>query len=256
MQNKRTFSQARRNEMSVFRNTPEIKWADVGMQETAPGNPDQTTTGIGFSLLNGVAEGTGPTQRIGRKIFMRNIQITGMWKRNPEADADFIVPEHTVNWAIVYDRQPTGAKPAFTDIFEIVDTDGATQSSGFVFKNLFNDQRFLFLKHDKFFVPQLIPGDNSNFWDLSAINGAGTASGFSWATGFGPGNNGRSSPCMEVFLPINMETNYNASTSAVGSISTGALWLVMWSAVAVGVATDPMPLHLLYTFRLRFEDKT
>lgn len=254
---KRTFSQARRNEMSVFRNTAEMKWADVGSAELAPGDPQiGGGASVGYALLNGVKEGTGPTQRIGRKIFMRNIQMTGMWLRNPFADANHIFPEHVVNYAVIYDRQPTGVVPAFSDLYECVDTTGATQSDGFVFKNMFNEQRFLFLKQDHFFVPQLIPGDNDYFWDAQAANGAGIAAGFNWAQGFAPGQNGRSAPCFDIFLPLNLEAMYNAATEDEGSISTGALYLVTWSAVRDGNTEDPMPLKLLYSFRLRFEDKS
>lgn len=254
---KRTFSQARRNEMSVFRNTAEMKWADVASAELAPGDA-QVAGGasVGYALLNGLKEGTGPTQRIGRKVFMRNVQLTGMWLRNPFADADLVFPEHTINYAIIYDRQPTGTIPSFSDFYECVDTLGNTQSSGFVFKNLFNEQRFMFLKQDHFCVPQLIPGDNDYFWDISATNGLGVASGGNWAGGFAPGQNGRSAPCFDIFLPINLETMYNAATEDEGSISTGALYLIAWSAVHDGNALDPMPLKLLYSFRLRFEDKS
>jgi len=243
--------------LDTFRNHAEVKWADISGAELSPGTAGIATS-VGFAILNGIAEGTGPTQRIGRKLFCKNIQLTGMWCRNPQANASVLFPEHMVYYAIVYDRQPTGTKPLISDIYRSIDTGGSAQTIGFVHKNLLNDQRFLILKHDGFFVPQLVPGDNDFFWDVLKINGAGDAPGGNWAIGAAPTNKGKSSPMFEIFLPINQETTYNNSTSDIGSIATGTLWLVTWSQAQVGVDEDVMetpPLHLNYTIRLRFEDK-
>jgi len=243
--------------LDTFRNHAEIKWADVSGAKLAPG-PAGIPTSVGFQILNGIREGTGPTERIGRKIFCKNIQLSGMWCRNPLASANNIYPEHMIYYAIVYDRQPTGTTPLISDIYRSVDTAGSAQTIGFVFKNLLNDQRFLILKHDGFFVNQLIPGDNDFYWDNLKINGDGNASGDSWAQGSAPCNQGKSSPEFQIFLPVNLETTFNNSTADLGSISTGALWLVTWCQAYVEfpeTSLDPPPLLVNYTFRLRFEDK-
>jgi len=244
--------------LDTFRNHAEVKWADVSGDVLNPGVAGIPTS-VGATLLNSIQEGTGPTQRIGRKIFCKNIQMTGMWCRNPLASASQLYPEHMVYYAIVYDRQPTGTKPLLSDIYRSVDTGGNAQTIGFVFKNLLNDQRFLILKKDGFFVPQTVPGDNNDFWDVAVLNGAGTASGGSWAVGAAPMNKEKGcSPMFEMFLPVNQETTFNSSVATVGSIATGALWIYTWCQPNVGVDEDHFetpPLMLNFSFRLRFEDK-
>jgi len=243
--------------LDTFRNNTEIKWADISGQVVKPGIATHDGA-VGKDVLNCLQEGTGPTQRIGRKVFIKNLQVTGMWARNPQASANAVYPEHAVFFCIVYDRQPTGAIPLLSDIYRSVDTNGNSQTLGFVHKNLLNDQRFVILKHDYFFVPQLVPGDNESFWDVSKTNGAGEASGNSWAFGASPLQEGKIAPILDFFLPINMETTFNAATPLVGSIATGALWLYTWCQPDLNVNEDQFdnpPLQLTYSFRVRFEDK-
>lgn len=61
-------------------------------------------------LLNGIANGSGGTERIGRKILIKSVQWRAIFQ--PAAPAS----QHRV--VIFYDKQANGAAPAITDIME------------------------------------------------------------------------------------------------------------------------------------------
>lgn len=69
-------------------------------------------------LLNGIAEGTDYTQRVGRSATHQYIEVNiGIYST--------VIGEATATqvgdfgfWALVYDRQPNGAQAAFTDMFD------------------------------------------------------------------------------------------------------------------------------------------
>jgi hypothetical protein len=64
-------------------------------------------------LLNGVAEGTTPSTRIGRKITLKSIQL--VWTaRFPTAATGGC----TLRFRIVYDKQANGAAPSAISIFQ------------------------------------------------------------------------------------------------------------------------------------------
>jgi len=253
---KRAFNGRARDNLGVNRNRIEYKWADIDNFDVAPGGIGDA--GMGIVILNSLAEGTGPTQRIGRKVFLKSLQMVGLWERNPEADADNIFPEHMIRCAIIYDRQPTGGYPNFADFYLSQDTNGDTTSTGLSMKNMNNISRFVWLKEWDFLVPQLIPGDNEYYWDGTATNGAGVATADALMSGAGVGTTfgATNASVLKIFFPINLETVYNAATAVVGSISTGALYLIMWRTKSQGAGTpptDPYPLRLRGSFRLKFE---
>ena len=67
-----------------------------------------TTTVI---LINPIAQGTGVTQRVGKKVVMKGLQFRGE-SRNVGATAGRV----RQSYMIVYDKRPTGSLPAITDI--------------------------------------------------------------------------------------------------------------------------------------------
>lgn len=97
--------QARMNAMPLQRQSPQEKgFVDLINQ----GNSFNTTGSV--TLLCTVPQGAGVNQRIGKKIMWSSIQMRGLVFANSAttlADAALI---------IVYDKRPTGALPAVTDI--------------------------------------------------------------------------------------------------------------------------------------------
>lgn len=67
------------------------------------------TTGS-ITLINTVAQGAAVTQRVGKKFFMKSLQIRGIITNNAAATSSTAVN------LIVYDSKPTGSLPAITDI--------------------------------------------------------------------------------------------------------------------------------------------
>lgn len=121
--------------------SPELKWFDVN-------TPNQN---VGFGLatliqaLNIVPSGTGPNQRIGRTIIIKEIEI----KINMQALWAYVgatVPQAAgVSYRVdlILDKQANGAVPTGADIY---DTLVAGVSPENRFMNLLNSDRFSLVK--------------------------------------------------------------------------------------------------------------
>lgn len=180
-------------------------------------------------LLSLVQEGTGFFNRIGRKIEMRSLHIRGGIFPNGTAQA---VGDY-VKWAIVYDRQPTGVLPIFSDIFKAYDGAGAATSSQFSDVNLDNRERFAVLRHKSFELPAtaalqlasvsqtvVLEGEHQNITEFIKLGG--------------------------------LTTHYNGTANpiTIANITTGALYLVTQGAFATGTEGWYIGLQ----FRLRYDD--
>ena len=88
-------------------------------------------------------------QRIGNKVTPVSI------------DSDIIVVNNSTtatSWqavrvALIWDKQPTGAEPAYADIFKDVNSAGTANSNGFSGRNLYTSDRFLTIAHTDLIVP-------------------------------------------------------------------------------------------------------
>lgn len=80
---------------------------------TASGAMTFDATG-GIVLLNSISQGDGLANRHGNRIQMLQLQLRG----NANVVGGSILPQGF--WAVVYDRQPTGALPALTLIYDAV----------------------------------------------------------------------------------------------------------------------------------------
>jgi len=112
----------------------ELKFYDVSISE-----PFDATMGIPntpTSLVVALAQGTGESERIGRSIRVKSIQIKGRLISDPTTTTSYSCDAYM--W-LVLDTQANGANPAVTDVFT-----SATASSALV--NLDNSQRFRILK--------------------------------------------------------------------------------------------------------------
>ena len=147
-------------------------------------NADTTGTS---QLLNGVATGTDFTDRIGRKIILKSLQVQG-WVQPIDDSTGFAL----CRLLVVYDMQSNGAAPAITDILK-----SATSEANI---NLNNRDRFKILFDKRFMIGKVT---NTTTQTYAA-----------------------SPTCFKVQLyrKLNLETLYNGTTNAVGSIATGAVY--------------------------------
>lgn len=191
---------------------PELKYID----RTATGGVAGTGT---LSLLNGLTQGTGNTNRIGRQVMMKSIHIKFEVAGSPFS-ATPVSPMSTVRAMIVYDCQPNGATPAVSDILETA-TIGFQTVSGTALRY---SQRFKVL-YDK-------------RWKLNNQLTATSTTTYSEIYD-------------EKYIKINLGTTYaDTSTGTITDIDTGALFLLLTSDA--GVAADN-PVLLFYS-RVRYTD--
>lgn len=146
-----------------------------------------------ITLMNGVAQGDDYTNRDGRKVIFKSIQLRIIAFGTPGTAVD-----QSIRYLIVYDKQPTGALPAVTDI---LDTAAVVSNT-----NLSNRDRFIILK-DKVISCQL----NTTAAAPQYHN--------------------------EKYMKINLETVFSGTSAAITSISSGAIYLVQVGTVAAGATT-------------------
>lgn len=97
------------------------KGQEVNFKDTAQATFAMNTTGT-IALLTTIAQGAAQTERIGRKISLKSIQVRG------RAFSNATTLTTAGAWMIVYDRRPTGTLPAITDILVAADSRAFTNS--------------------------------------------------------------------------------------------------------------------------------
>lgn len=148
-------------------------------------------------LLNGVAQGTDYTNRIGRKIIMKSLLFRAVLYPSTAASAVFGT---TIRIMLVYDCQTNAATPAITDFF-----------AGGVYleaMNLTNRDRFKVIK-DWF-----VPVEATVYAGASLTNGS------------------PKEHMVKLFKKMSMEEIFGGTGATVGSIQTGGLFLVIIAQAA------------------------
>jgi len=164
--------------------------------DLAPAAKVMDTTGT-VTLLNGVATGADFTERIGRKIFMKSIYLTGII-----FGVDDHINDTLCRILVVYDNQSNGAAPVMTDILKT-----STSASQL---NLDNRDRFKVIIDKR--------------WCLARRDNTATQA-FAGAP---------SCHVVKIFRRLNKEVLFNGTTNAVGSIATGSLYLLTIGNSAAG----------------------
>lgn len=121
----------KRSQISLFEEAEKVEWKNVDLQlaDQALPNTNAWTTPV---LLNGVDQGVGNAQRVGRSYTMKSLQYrfsTG------NADGTGGSSGSAIRILIVLDRQANGAAPGVTDILNINNFQSTL--------NLSNNRRFL-----------------------------------------------------------------------------------------------------------------
>lgn len=182
---------------------------EPGYVDLASASYAMDTTGS-ITLLNTVPQGAGTSQRVGKRIQLKSLQCRGSMLANAA------VTSTDVAMLIVYDKRPTGALPAITDILVSV--------SATSFNNDNNSGRFRILKR----VDAILTGSAANNYTTdSAMNN-------DW------------------FLPLKglPQVFKSAGTGAIADIDEGALYLVTVGGSGAGTTAGT----LTAAFRLRYID--
>lgn len=148
-------------------------------------------------LLNGVAQGTDYTNRIGRKVIMKSFLFRATLFPSISASA---VYGSVIRIMLVYDCQTNGTTPAITDFLA-----GGTYNEAM---NLTNRDRFKIIK-DWF-----IPVEATVYAASSLTNGS-------------PKNH-----CVKLYKKMAMEEIFGGTAATVGSIQTGGMFLVYIASAA------------------------
>ena len=210
------------------RSTPELKCVD-----TTNGNG----SGVVLSLnttplvtpLNLVQSGAGFYNRIGRRIEMKSLHLTGLiHSTGKQADQDYC------RLLVVYDRQTNGALPAASDILKDYDQSGSSSTGVFSGINPDNRERFVILADYRL----AMPGTSDTAPGISANHAVDPVA-----------------PTFNInrFIPLkNLQTQFQAehNPALIGDISTGAMYLVTMGSFAS--TTEPWRFDAKW--RLRYRD--
>jgi len=175
-----------------------------------------TTTNVGtggtFFLLNGINQGSDYTQRIGRKVILKSLLLRATCLPNTSSSTP---AGDVIRFLVVYDCQTNSATPAIGDVLQ--------NSSINDPMNLNNRDRFKIVA-DKFVT-------------LNACTYVATA-----LTVGAP-----QTKQVKLYKKMNLEMIFSGTGATVGSIGTGALFLILISGFN-GQSTA------LWTARVRYTD--
>ena len=182
---------------------------DTGYVDLASASYNCDTTGS-IALIATIPQGAGVGQRIGKRAMYKSILCRGILSAGSTGVGG------DAAWMIVYDKRPTGALPAITDILTSVNSKA--------FMNDNNTGRFQIVRR----------------WDDIVIGNSTSAT------------TGREFVNFDQFVsfraPITFES---AGTGAIGDIDMGALYFVSVGGNGAGT-TSPT---LLVAFRTKFTEQ-
>lgn len=183
-------------------------------------------TGPVANLLNGVQVGAAFTNRIGSRMEMKSIHMRGT------ITSTVTDVQNILRALLIYDRQPNGAAPVYTDVFQSRDQSGTAATTAISEINL--DQR------DRYVVVRDFQ------WSSPAVsNAAGVLTN---GPEYAPGDNDWN---LNEFIPLTGLTTHFKSSSApttIADINTGSLYMFF--------VTSGTSARWTFSggFRLRFND--
>lgn len=193
-----------RSNLGLNQTGPEIKYVDIISSDATI---NLSTSAVDFVLLNGVSQGSDNTNRIGRKVTAKALEINAVFTGNiPTNVASTSDQAAMVRWWVIVDAQADGATPISTDVWS---------GSDFIVdhRNLNNTERFKILRTGEFV--------------LGPQNGVGTA-----------GSQMPSKYYLKCHIPLNDAIRYAGTSAAVTDIASGAYYLC-YCADTLGQASGP-----------------
>jgi len=192
-----------------------------------------TTTNADIDVLNLIQVGSAQYNRVGKVIQMQSVRLFGTitFSLGPVATtSDLIISPLRV--ALVYDKQPSGVLPIFSDIFGSIGQTGTEGSTVYDKLNLDNTGRFKVIRD---WIIKPIPG---------VISTQGTT------------NLNATSYFMDEFVKLKkLKTNFSATSNpaVIGDISSGGLYVVMRSNTSTA-STCQWTCNADFKTRLRYTD--
>lgn len=198
------------------------------------------TTSTQFTVLNAIQEGSGFWARIGRRVTMKSLRITGHIA--PINVEEAIIQQH-LRIIIVYDKQANGSACTIADVIKAYNNAGTSSVAILDGLNMDNRERFLILRDRRIVVPR--------------VSSAGVATSIPFgvcdaSVGASRGSDGGA--LVDEYISLNsMETQYNgtANPATIAEIVTGSLMIGVFGNPAV--AATPK-YKLTFAARLRFVD--
>jgi len=213
---------------------PEIKYVDTAMVNFQPG----TTVGTAapntaaIQYLNLMVQGTGPTNRVGRKISMQTLQLDFFWTlTNAGAAPTGGDAPVFIRLAVVYDRNPNGNPPTLSDIWQARGGDAASTAltaNAWTLPNRENVARFLILRDCKMYFPtnSIVASPlTAQILNNTYIEG---------------------SNCKMWVKLGGLEAGFKDSTAAIGSVAVGSLFIIgIASSDPTGAANERQPFTFI-----------
>lgn len=188
-----------------------LKGSETGYKDLAATTYAMDTTGS-ITLLNTVAQGASVNERIGKKYMIKSVQFRG----HAQAQNTTTITDGAA--LLVYDKRPTGALPAITDIL--------VSASSQAFPNDNNTDRFLTLRR----------------WDFTIVGNNLTAG----------QQTDRTMINFDEYVKVGKVCVCKAAgTGAIADIAEGALYLV---TVGSSAAAGTVACDLAVGVRVRFVD--
>lgn len=185
-----------------------------------------------FTVLNVPEVGAAFYNRIGNEIEMKSLHLVGTINSPPEAATN---SEAVYCRAMVlYDKQPNGAYPSYSDVIASYSNTGAVDSGAFDHLNPNNMDRFKILADIRVSIPNNDGGVATFPADAAIIDYT------------------KNEVNINRFIKLNgMSTKYKASAGTIGDVTSGALLFFL-----IGTDDDATG-HRFYfsgTARLRYVD--
>jgi len=211
---------------------PEVKCCDFPYTQAVGTDIFTMTpsTTIVYAGLNYIQEGAGFYNRIGRRIRMKSVFITGNLVASGNATGAGTA--EYLRLMLVYDRQPNGNNPGVSDVLADYGQDGNTTTTSYSKTNPNNFERFAILRDERVAIP--INGTGGTTQQYNSIVGE-QCNKFTW------------------FVKLkDLETHYKSTSTptTVGDIATGHLFLMTVGNVLAANAGYAFEINA----RLRFVD--
>lgn len=231
MKRKREFKSSKNPRPKKFRQTGDYQkgreLAKAPKQELKAFDVAHTSSAFAaggtFTVLNTPVNGAELYQRVGRKIYMKSLQIRGIIQNTATDIQDML------RIAVVYDSQPNAALPVnLNAVFQ--DSNAGAATSVFSEINLINRQRFKILKDYQIMIP-------------SVFNAAGVL------TNVGFYDQKTESFSLNWFIKLRgLEAVFNATNGGtIADITSGSIFLVTFCSSATDWSFE-------FTSRLRYYD--
>lgn len=232
--NAREGKKSKSSKRRSYKSTGELKGVDTSCSIGYGSVVSTQTTNDAIIPINLIEEGSASYNRIGRKIHSHSVRITGGidWKVAPQTN---FMNGTYVRMILVWDKQPSGSLPVFSDIFGNTDATGTEAVTMFDNLRYDNTDRFRVLKDKTYTLNAPVRNQNAS---------TGTAY---YATLYKK---------FDWFVKLKgKETAYKSSTSppAISDISSGGLYFIV-RASANSSGTNEVAISACRA-RLRYTDQ-